>query len=57
MENPISLVKQTRVIYSKELEKSVTEVQVEIEGAPKTWMPVETLIALTNLNYSISKNK
>jgi hypothetical protein len=50
MENPISLIKQTRKKYDKELERIVTEVQVDISGAPKTWMPIETLIALTNLN-------
>jgi hypothetical protein len=50
MENPISLIKQTREKYDKELKRIVTEVQVDISGAPKTWMPIETLIALTNLN-------
>ena len=49
MENPLSLVKQTRKKYDKQLERVVVEVQVEIKGAPKTWMPLETLIALVNL--------
>ena len=49
MENPLSLVKQTRQKYDKQLERVVTEVQVEVQGAPKTWMPIETLIALVNL--------
>jgi hypothetical protein len=50
MENPLSLVKQTRQKYDKQLERVVTEVQVEVKGAPKTWMPIELLIALVNLN-------
>ena len=48
IENPISLIKNTRQIYSKQLERVVTEVEVDIEGAPRTWMPLETLIALVN---------
>ena len=35
-------------------EKSVTEVQVVIEGAPKAWIPIETLEALVNLSQSDS---
>ena len=49
MENPLSLVKQTRTIYRKDLERQVVEVQVEVKGAPKAWIPVETLLALVNL--------
>jgi hypothetical protein len=54
MNNPLSLVKQTRQIYNKQLERVVTEVEVCIEDAPKTWMPVETLIALVNLKENES---
>jgi hypothetical protein len=49
MNNPLSLAKQTRQTYNKQLERVVTEVEVDIKGAPKTWMPLETLIALVNL--------
>lgn len=52
MENPLSLVKQTRQTYNKQLERVVTEVEVSIEGAPRTWMPVETLIALVNIKQN-----
>jgi hypothetical protein len=54
MNNPLSLVKQTRQTYNKQLERVVTEVEVCIEDAPKTWMPVETLIALVNLKENES---
>ena len=50
MNNPLSLVKQTRQKYDKQLERVITEVEVELEGAPKTWLPIETLIALVNIN-------
>jgi hypothetical protein len=52
MENPLSLVKRTRTVYSKELERPVVEVQVEVEGAPKSWIPMELLVALVNLNQN-----
>jgi hypothetical protein len=48
MKNPFSVTKQTRKTYNKQLERVVTEVEIDIEGAPKTWMPLETLIALLN---------
>lgn len=50
MNNPLSLVKQTRKKFDKQLDRIVTEVEVELDGAPRTWMPIETLIALVNLN-------
>jgi hypothetical protein len=52
MENPLSLVKRTRTVYSKELERPVVEVQVEVKGAPKSWIPMELLEALANLNQN-----
>ena len=52
MENPLSLVKQTRTVWSKELERPVVEVLVEVEGAPKSWIPLELLVALANLNQN-----
>jgi hypothetical protein len=57
MENPLSLVKNTRTVYRKDLERSVTEVLVELNGAPKSWIPLEVLIALVNLNQNESTNK
>jgi hypothetical protein len=52
MENPLSLVKQTRTVWNKELERPVVEVLVEVEGAPKSWIPLELLVALANLNQN-----
>jgi hypothetical protein len=53
MRNPLGLAKNTRKVYSKELRKTITEVQLQLEGAPTTWIPVETLIALVNLKDGI----
>jgi hypothetical protein len=52
MENPLSLVKQTRTVWNKELERKVVEVQVEVPGAPKSWIPLELLVALANLRQN-----
>jgi hypothetical protein len=52
MENPLSLVKRTRTVWNRELERPVVEVQVEVEGAPKSWIPMELLVALVNLNQN-----
>jgi hypothetical protein len=56
MNNPLSLAKQTRQRYDKELEKVVTEVQVQVGKTPKVWMSVETLVALLNLNPNVNQN-
>lgn len=52
MLNPISYVKNTRVSYSKYLEKNIKEVQVQFTDENPTWIPYETLIAI---NQIISK--
>jgi hypothetical protein len=49
MNNPLSLAKQTRKVYNKQLKRTIIEVEVDIEGAPRTWIPMELLIALVNL--------
>lgn len=49
MKNSLSLAKQTRKVYNKQLRKTIIEVEVDIEGAPKTWIPLDLLIALVNL--------
>jgi hypothetical protein len=49
MRNPLSLAKQTRKTYNKQLRRTIIEVEVDIEGAPKTWVPLDLLIALVNL--------
>jgi hypothetical protein len=52
MENPLSLVKNSRTVWNKELERPVVEVLVELNGAPKSWIPLELLVALANLNQN-----
>jgi hypothetical protein len=37
----------------KKLQLHWQEVQLQLEGAPTTWIPVETLIALVNLKDDI----
>ncbi len=47
--NPISYVKNTRETYSKFLEKSITEVQVQFGDEEPSWIPYDTLIAIEKL--------
>ena len=49
MNNPLSLAKNTRKVYNKQLKRTIIEVEVDIEGAPRTWIPLDLLIALVNL--------
>jgi hypothetical protein len=49
MRNPLSLAKNTRKVYNKQMRKTIIEVEVDIEGAPRTWIPLDLLIALVNL--------
>jgi hypothetical protein len=56
MNNPLSLARQTRKVYNKQLRRTIIEVEVDIEGAPRTWIPMELLIALVNLKND-GKNK
>ena len=46
MSNPISYVKNTRVSYSKFLERKVREVQVQFKDEEPAWIPYETLLAI-----------
>jgi len=48
MENPLSPVKNTREVWNKQLEKVITEVQVQVKDEPPAWIPLETLLALQN---------
>jgi len=48
MENPLSPVKNTREVWSCQLERKVTEVQVQVQNEPPAWIPLETLLALQN---------
>ena len=49
MINPISYVKNTRTSYSKFLEKSVKEVQVQFDDEKPAWIPYDTLIAIDRM--------
>ena len=49
MRNPLGLSKQSRKVYNKQLRRTIIEVEVDIEGAPRTWIPLDLLIALVNL--------
>ena len=46
MKNPLSCVKNTRKVYRKDLEKTITEVQVQFRKEEPSWIPYETLIAI-----------
>ncbi len=50
MRNPLSPVKMVRENYSKWLQRSVTEVQVQFKDEPPAWIPYETLLAIQELN-------
>jgi len=52
MKNPLSLVKQTRKRYDKELQKTVLEVQIQVGNAPKAWINLETLLELQKQNQN-----
>ena len=44
--NPISYVQNTRVVYSKWLQKNVKEVEVQFKDEEPAWIPYETLVAI-----------
>ena len=46
MKNPLSPVKMVRETYSKWLQRTVTEVQVQFKDEPLAWIPYETLLAM-----------
>ena len=50
MKNPLSPVKMVRESYSKWLQRSVTEVQVQFKEEEPAWIPYETLLAMQELN-------
>ena len=49
MANPLSPVKNTRQTYNKQLEKVVTEVQVQFAEENPAWIPLETLLAIQSV--------
>ena len=45
MNNPLSVIKNTRQSYRKDLQKVITEVQVQFKDEQPAWIPYETLLA------------
>ena len=51
MKNPLSVVKNTREVWSRSLEKNIMEVQVQFKNEPPAWIPYQTLLAIQeNIN-------
>ena len=50
MKNPLSPIKMVRETYSKWLQQSVTEVQVQFKDEEPAWIPYETLLAMQSTN-------
>ena len=50
MNNPLSVIKNTRQSYRKDLQKVITEVQVQFKDEEPAWIPYETLLAMQSLN-------
>ena len=50
MKNPLSPVIQVRESYSKWLQKSITEVEVQFKDEDPAWIPYNTLLARQSLN-------
>ena len=46
MKNPLSPVKMVRESYSKWLQRTVTEVQVQFKDEEPAWIPYENLLAM-----------
>jgi hypothetical protein len=46
MINPLSVVKNTRKTYRRDLQKVITEVQVQFKNEEPAWIPYDTLIAI-----------
>ena len=44
--NPLSPVRNTRQTYDKQLERVITEVQVQFADENPAWIPLETLLAI-----------
>jgi hypothetical protein len=53
MENPLSPVKNTRQMYDRQLEKVITEVQVQFAEENPAWIPLETLLVIQNQKTNV----
>ena len=56
MANPLSPVKNTREVWNRQLEKVITEVQVQVKDEPPAWIPLETLLALQEVRNQTSES-
>ena len=50
MKHPLSPVKMVRETYSKWLQRSVTEVNVQFKDEEPAWIPYDTLLAMQSIN-------
>ena len=46
MKNPLSPVRMVRETYSKWLQKTITEVEVQFKDEDPAWIPYDTLLAM-----------
>jgi len=46
MSNPFSVVKNTRMSWSKYLQENIKEVQVQFADEEPSWIPYTTLLAI-----------
>ena len=46
MNNPLSPVKNVREVYSRFLQRIITEVEVQFKDEEAAWIPYETLLAM-----------
>ncbi len=46
LNNPFSVVKNTREVWSKFLEQNIREVQVQFADEEPAWIPYTTLLAI-----------
>ena len=51
--NPFNFVKNTRQSYSKFYQKEFTEVEVQVDSEDPAWIPLDTLIAITEKYESL----
>ena len=46
MSNPFSVIKNTRMSWSKYLQENIKEVQVQFDDEEPSWIPYTTLLAI-----------
>ena len=55
--NPISYVQNTRVVYSKWLQKNVKEVEVQFKDEEPAWIPLSTYEAIPGVSLSSEETR